>query len=177
MGEGTDEIEGWLLSDIKKKFRKFIRGGAEAVHSGIELGLDEGASFGSGGGANEFASFGEGGEGDGEAVLEGAGEFGGEGRAEKENGLADSCATELDAFGRKGDAELFASCLGEGPSDGDKTVTVGVIFNDGENLGFGRERTTYRAEVVAQGRKGNLAPGADVTRNFHRMRIRGGRRG
>ena len=165
------------MSDIKKKFRKFIRGGAEAVHSGIELGLDEGASFGSGGGANEFASFGEGGEGDGEAVLEGAGEFGGEGRAEKENGLADSCATELDAFGRKGDAELFASCLGEVAGDGDEAVAVGVIFNDGENLGFGRERTAYRAEVVAEGRKGNLAPGADVAGNFHRMRIKGGKEG
>jgi hypothetical protein len=58
MSEGTDEIEGWLLSDIKKKFQKFIRGGAEAVHSGIKFGLDEGASFGSGGDADEFASFG-----------------------------------------------------------------------------------------------------------------------
>jgi hypothetical protein len=30
---------------------------------------------------------------------------------------------------------------------------------------------------VAEGRKGNLAPGADVTGNFHRMRIRGGKEG
>ena len=58
MGEGTDEIEGWLLSDIKKKFRKFIRGGAEAVHSGIKFGLDEGDGPRSGGGADELAGFG-----------------------------------------------------------------------------------------------------------------------
>jgi len=91
--------------------------------------------------------------------------------------LADSSATELSALKDKGDAELFASSLSKGPSDGDETVTVGVIFNDGENLGFGRERTTYRAEVVAEGRKRNLAPGANVTGNFHRMRIRGGKEG
>ena len=139
--------------------------------------MNKGASFGSGGGADELAGFGEGGEGDGEAVLEGAGEFGGEGGAEKENGLADSCVTELDAFGGKGDAELFASCLGEVAGDGDEAVAVGVIFHNGENLGFGRERTAYRAEVVAEGRKGNLAPGADVAGNFHRMRIKGGKEG
>ena len=161
------------MSDIKKKFRKFIWGGAEAIHSGIELGLDEGASFGSGGSANEFASFGEGRESDGEAVLEGAGEFGGEGRAKKENGWADSCVTELDAFGRKGDAELFASCLGEVAGDGDEAVAVGVIFDNGENLGFGRERTAYGAEIMAESRKGDLAPGADVARNLHGIRLRG----
>jgi len=91
--------------------------------------------------------------------------------------LADSSASELGALGDKGDAELFASSLSKGTSDGDETVTVGVIFNDGENLGFGRERTTYRAEVVAEGRKRNFAPGANVTGNFHRMRIRGGKEG
>jgi hypothetical protein len=139
--------------------------------------LDEGDGLGSGGGADELAGFGEGGESDGEAMLEGAGEFGSESGAEKKNGLADSSAAELGALGCKSDGELFASNLGEGPSDGDETVTVGVIFNDGENLGFGRERTAYRAEVVAEGRKGNLAPGADVAGNFHRMRIKGGKEG
>lgn len=161
------------MSDIKKKFRKFIWGGAEAIHAGIELGLDEGASFGSGGGADEFASFGEGGEGNGEAVLEGAGEFGGEGGAEKKNGLADSCITELDAFGGKGDAELFASCLGEVAGDGDEPVAVGVIFDNGENLGFRRERTAYGAEIMAESREGDFAPGADVARNLHGIRLRG----
>jgi len=139
--------------------------------------LDEGDGLGSGGGADELAGFGEGGEGDGETILQSAGEFGCESRAEKENGLADSSAAELGALGDESDGELFASSLGEGPSDGDKTVTIGVIFNDGENLGFGRERTTYRAEVVAEGRKRNFAPGANVTGNFHRMRIRGGKEG
>lgn len=139
--------------------------------------MDEGDGLGSGGGADELAGFGEGGESDGEAMLEGAGEFGSESGAEKKNGLADSSAAELGALGCKSDGELFASNLGEGPSDGDETVTVGVIFNDGENLGFGREKTAYRAEVVAEGRKGNLAPGADVAGNFHRMRIKGGKEG
>ncbi len=139
--------------------------------------MDEGDGLGSGGGADELAGFGEGGESDGEVMLEGAGEFGSESGAEKKNGLADSSAAELGALGCKSDGELFASNLGEGPSDGDETVTVGVIFNDGENLGFGRERTAYRAEVVAEGRKGNLAPGADVAGNFHKMRIRGGKEG
>ncbi len=119
------------MSDIKKKFRKFIRGGAEAVHSGIEFGLDEGDGLDSGGGADELAGFGERGEGDGEAMLQSAGEFGSESGAEKENGLADSSATELSALGDKGDAELFASSLSKGTSDGDETVTVGVIFNNG----------------------------------------------
>ena len=109
--------------------------------------------------------------------MQSAGEFGSESGAEKENGLADFSAAELGALGDESDGELFASSLGEGPSDRDETVTVGVIFNDGENLGFGRQRTAYRAEVMAQGRKGNLAPGADVTGNFHRMRIRGGKEG
>jgi hypothetical protein len=139
--------------------------------------LDKGDSPSSGGGADELAGFGERGEGDGEAMLQSAGEFGSKSGAEKENGLADSSTAELGALGDKGDGELFASSLGEGLSDGDETVTVGVIFNDGENLGFGRERTAYRAEVVAEGRKRNLAPGADVTGNLHRMRIRGGREG
>ena len=139
--------------------------------------MDKSDGLGSGGGADELAGFGERGEGDGEAMLQSAGEFGSESGAEKENGLADSSATELGALGDKGDAELFASSLGEGTSDGDETVTVGVIFNDGENLGFRRERMAYRAEVVAEGRKGNLAPGADVAGNFHRMRIRGGKEG
>ena len=139
--------------------------------------MDESASFGSVGGADELAGFGEGGEGDGETMLQSAGEFGSESGAEKENGLADSSAAELGALGDESDGELFASSLGEGPSDGDETVTVGVIFNDGENLGFGREKTAYRAEVVAEGRKRNLAPGADVAGNFHRMRIRGGKEG
>jgi hypothetical protein len=136
--------------------------------------LDEGDGLCSGGGADELAGFGEGGEGDGQTMLQSAGEFGCESRAEKEDGLADSSASELGALGDKGDAELFASSLSKGTSDGDETVTVGVIFNDGENLGFGRERTAYRAEVVAEGRKRNLAPGADVAGNFHRMRIKGG---
>jgi hypothetical protein len=139
--------------------------------------LDKGDGLCSGGGADELAGFGEGGEGDGETMLQSAGEFGSESGAEKENGLADSSATELGALGDESDGELLASSLGEGPSDGDETVTVGVIFNDGENLGFGRERTTYRAEVVAEGWKRNLAPGANVTGNFHRMRIRGGKEG
>ena len=139
--------------------------------------MDEGDGLGSGGCADELAGFGEGGEGDGETMLQSTGEFGCESGAEKENGLADSSAAELGALGDESDGELFASSFGEGTSDGDETVTVGVIFNDGENLGFGRERTAYRAEVVAEGRKRNLAPGADVTGNFHRMRIRGGREG
>jgi len=139
--------------------------------------LDKGGGLCSGGGADELAGFGEGGEGDGETMLQSAGEFGSESGAEKENGLADSSAAELGALGDESDGELFASSLGEGPSDGDETVTVGVIFNDGENLGFGREKTAYRAEVVAEGRKGNLAPGADVAGDFHRMRIRGGKEG
>jgi len=139
--------------------------------------LDKGGGLCSGGGADELAGFGEGGEGDGETMLQSAGEFGSESGAEKENGLADSSAAELGALGDESDGELLASSLGEGPSDGDETVTVGVIFNDGENLGFGRERTTYRAEVVAEGWKRNLAPGADVAGNFHRMRIKGGKEG
>ena len=139
--------------------------------------MDEGDGLGSGGGADEFASLGKGGESDGEAILQSAGELGCESRAEKEDGLADSSTAELGALGDESDGELFASSLGEGPSDGDKTVTIGVIFNDGENLGFGRERTTYGAEVVAEGRKRNFAPGASVTGNFHRMRIKGGKEG
>ena len=139
--------------------------------------MDEGDGPASGGGADEFAGFSEGGEGDGEAMLQSAGEFRSESGAEKENGLADSSAAELGALRNKSDGELFASSLGEGLSDRDETVTVGVIFNDGEYLGFGRERTAYRAEVVAEGRKGNLAPGADVAGNFHRMRIKGGKEG
>jgi len=109
--------------------------------------------------------------------LQSAGEFGSESGAEKENGLADSSAAELGALRDESDGELFATSLGKGPSDGDETVAIGIIFNNGENLGFGRERTAYRAEVVAEGRKGDLAPGADVTRNFHRIRIRGGKEG
>jgi len=69
VSEGSDEIEGWLLSDIKKKFRKFLRGGPEAVHAGIEFCLDKGDGLGSVSGADELAGFGEGGEGDGEAML------------------------------------------------------------------------------------------------------------
>ncbi len=109
--------------------------------------------------------------------MQSAGKFGSESGAEKENGLADSSAAELGAFVDESDGELFAPSLSEGPSDGDETVTVGVIFNNGENLSFGRERTAYRAEVMAQGRKGNLAPGADVTGNFHRIRIKGRKEG
>ena len=93
--------------------------------------MDKGDGLGSGGGADELAGFGERGEGDGEAMLQSAGEFGSESGAEKENGLADSSATELGALGDKGDAELFASSLSKGTSDGDETVTVGVIFNNG----------------------------------------------
>ena len=106
-------------------------------------------------------------------MLQSAGKFGSESGSEKENGLADSCGTELDAFGRKGDAELFASCLGEVAGDGDEAVAVGVIFDNGENLGFGRERTAYSAEIMAESRKGDLAPGADVARNLHGIRLRG----
>jgi len=139
--------------------------------------LDEGDGLSSGGSADELACFGEGGEGDGQTMLQSAGEFGSESGAEKENGLADSSAAELGALRDESDGELFATSLGKGPSDGDETVAIGIIFNNGENLGFGRERTAYRAEVVAEGRKGDLAPGADVTRNFHRIRIRGGKEG
>ena len=93
--------------------------------------MDKSDGLGSGGGADELAGFGERGEGDGEAMLQSAGEFGSESGAEKKNGLADSSATELSALGDKGDAELFASSLSKGTSDGDETVTVGVIFNNG----------------------------------------------
>ena len=110
-------------------------------------------------------------------MLQSAGKFGSESGSEKENGLADSCGTELDAFGRKGDAELFASCLGEVAGDGDEAVAVGVIFDNGENLGFGRERTAYGAEITAESRKGDLAPSADVARNLHGIRLRGRKEG
>jgi hypothetical protein len=40
MGEGSDQIDLGLLGDKKEKVRKFVRGGAEAIHSGVEFGLD-----------------------------------------------------------------------------------------------------------------------------------------
>ena len=139
--------------------------------------MDKGDGLGSGGGADELAGFGERGEGNGQAMLQSAREFWSKSGAEKKNGLADSSAAELGALGDKGDGKLLTSSLGEGTSNGDETVAIGVIFNYGENLGFGRKRTAYRAEVVAEGRKGNLAPGANIAGNFHWMRIKGGKEG
>jgi hypothetical protein len=41
MGEGPDQIEVRLLGDKKEEFRKFLWRGTEAIHSGVEFGLDK----------------------------------------------------------------------------------------------------------------------------------------
>jgi hypothetical protein len=64
-----------LLGDKKEEFRKFLRGGAEAIHSGVEFGLDECGEARALGSPGKFPGFGKGGESKGEAMAEGVGKL------------------------------------------------------------------------------------------------------
>jgi hypothetical protein len=177
MGEGPEQIELRLLSDKKEEFRKFVWGGTEAIHSGVEFGLDECGEARALGSPGKFAGFGERGEGEGEAMAEGEGKLERKSRSKDQDGLTNSCLTELDTLCDAGHTKLFATSSGEGSSDRNKTVAVGIIFNHGEDSASTGKATTESAKIMAEGGQRYLAPGAGISGGFHETYRRGeGRR-
>jgi len=167
MGEGPDQIKLGLLGDKKENFRKFFWVGAEAIHSGVEFGLDECGETCALGRAGEFPGFGERGEGEGKAMAEGEGKLERESGSKNQDGLANSCLAELDTLCDTGDTKLFATGTSEGSGNRDKTVAVGVIFNNGKDSASAGEATTEGAKIMAESGQRYLAPGAGISRNFH----------
>ena len=150
VGKGSDQVEEGLLGDELQEVKEFGRRCTEAIHARIEFGLDESGGAGALGGAGEFAGFGQRGEGDREAVTEGDGKFKWKSGAEKEDGLTDAGLAQLNTFGCAGDAKLLASRSGEGAGDGNKTVSIGIVFDHGEQAAFFRQSATEDTEIVAK---------------------------
>ena len=121
------------------------------------------------GNAGKFPGFGERGEGEGEAMAEGGGKLERKSRSKDQDGLTNSCLTELDTLCDAGHTKLFATSSGEGSGDRNKTVAIGVIFNHGEDLASVGKATTEGAEIMAEGGQRYLAPGTGIARNFHGM--------
>jgi hypothetical protein len=151
MGEGPDQIKLGLLGDKKENFRKFFWVGAEAIHSGVEFGLDECGETCALGRAGEFPGFGKRGEGEGEAMAEGVGKLKRKSGAKNQDGLTNSCLAELDTLCDAGDTKLFATGSGEGSGDRNKTVAIGVIFHHGEDSALAGKATTEGAKIMAEG--------------------------
>ena len=118
--------------------KKFGRGCAEAIHARIEFGLDESGGAGALGDPSEFASFGQGGDRHGKAVTEGDGKFKRKSGAKKQNGLTDAGLAQLGAFGCAGDAKLLTPFSGEGTGDRNEAVSVGIVFDYGEDFALFR---------------------------------------
>lgn len=155
------------MSDKKEEFRKFVRCGAEAIHSGVEFGLDECGEARALGSPGKFLGFGERGEGEGKAMAEGEGKLERESGSKNQDGLANSCLAELDTLCDTGDTKLFATGTSEGSGNRDKTVAVGVIFNNGKDSASAGKATTEGAKIMAESGQRYLAPGAGISRNFH----------
>ena len=151
MGEGPDQIKLGLLGDKKEEFRKFLRGGAEAIHSGVEFGLDECGETCALGRAGEFPGFGKRGEGEGEAMAKGERKFKRKGGAKNQDGLADSCLAKLNPLCNAGDTKLLAPGLVEGAGDRNEAVAVSVILDHGQNTDVAGQATTEGAKIVAEG--------------------------
>jgi hypothetical protein len=83
----------------------------------------------------------------------------------------------LDTLCDAGHTKLFATSSGEGSSDRNKTVAVGVIFNNGEDSASTGKATTESAKIMAEGGQRYLAPGAGILGGFHETyrRVESGR--
>jgi hypothetical protein len=136
MGKGSNKIEEGVLGDESKEAKKVAGVGTEAIHSGIELGLNSGDGPRALRHAGKFLSLRNGGESGGQSVAEGEGKFEGQSGAKEEDGLTDACLAELNALGSTSYAKLLAAGSGKGASDGNEAVAVSIVFDDGENLIF-----------------------------------------
>jgi hypothetical protein len=119
------------------------------------------------GSPGKFPGFGERGEGEGESMAEGEGKLERKSRPKDQDGLTNSCLTELDTLCDAGHTKLFATSSGEGTGDWNKTVAIGVIFHHGEDSASAGKATTESAKIMVQGGQRYLAPGTGIARNFH----------
>ena len=158
MGEGSDLFETGMAGEEGQEREKIPRFGPEAIHAGIQLGLDESRGAGFFRCAGQFASFGERREGNGEPMGEGDGKFRGQGGAEQKDRFPDAGLAEFGAFRGEGDAKLLATRAGEGPRHGDQTVAIGVVLDHGQHAGSPRGSPAQGPEVGPQGGEGDCAP-------------------
>jgi len=161
VGEGSGEFKPGVAGDIRDKPLEFGRLGPKPVHAGVELRLDQGGGAGFLCSPREFLRLLQGGKGYGEAMSEGDGKFRGKGGAKQKNRFPDAGLAQFRPLRGEGDAEFLATGPGKGTGHRDQAVSVGVVLDDGENADAAGSGGAENAQVGAQGRKGNRAPGAE----------------
>jgi len=106
-------------------------------------------------------------------MLKGKGIFRRQSRSQQKDGLPNSGSAQCDPFRCTCDPEFLTTGLGQSAGYGNKTVAIGIVFDNGQDSRSFWNDLSEGSEVVSKGGERDLTPYPGVVRNFHAFRIRG----